>query len=363
MNIKKNLKNNTYYFSISLGIDPITCKRKQTTRNGFKTRKDAEIEYNKMRLLYLESQNINTKISFKALIKNFCEHRKEQVKISTYNNEYINIKNHILPYFEKSDITKILRQHILDYRDKLIEKTDLSNNTINKIMLVLKMIFQYAVENQYINRKPFEHIKQLKTEKPFINFWTPQEFKKFNDFITSKKINLRYIVFYRLAYLTGARLSELLALTWNDINFYNYTVRISKSLKYDKLNKCYYLDTTKTKSSERTIALNKKMIEILEELKQQSKAIYIFSYDENFPKSKTFTEIFSQLQNEIDDLKKIRFHDLRHSHVALLIDMQEQDFLIKERMGHSSIKITYDVYGHLFPTRQHELATRLDSVI
>lgn len=61
-------------------------------------------------------------------------------------------------------------------------------------------------------------------------------------------------------------------------------------------------------------------------------------------------------------VKPIRFHDLRHSHVALLIDMGEQNFIIKERLGHSSIKITHDIYGHLFPTRQKELADRLDNI-
>jgi Phage integrase family. len=63
------------------------------------------------------------------------------------------------------------------------------------------------------------------------------------------------------------------------------------------------------------------------------------------------------------NVKKIRFHDLRHSHVALLIDMQEQDFIIKEQMGHASIKITYGVYGHLFLTRQHELANSLEDLL
>lgn len=63
------------------------------------------------------------------------------------------------------------------------------------------------------------------------------------------------------------------------------------------------------------------------------------------------------------EVKKIRFHDLRHSHVALLINMEEQDFLIKERLCHVSIKITYDIYGHLFPTKQKELANHLDTIL
>ena len=61
--------------------------------------------------------------------------------------------------------------------------------------------------------------------------------------------------------------------------------------------------------------------------------------------------------------KKNRIHDLRHSHVALLINLQTQDILIKERLGHSKIATTYDIYGHLFPSRQHDLADLLSTIL
>ncbi|EFE14783.1 TPA: tyrosine-type recombinase/integrase [Enterococcus faecalis] len=61
-------------------------------------------------------------------------------------------------------------------------------------------------------------------------------------------------------------------------------------------------------------------------------------------------------------LKQIRIHDFRHSHVALLIHQDEKPYIMKERLGHASIQITYDIYDHLYPSKQRKLADNLDSL-
>jgi Site-specific recombinase XerD len=163
--------------------------------------------------------------------------------------------------------------------------------------------------------------------------------------------------------MIGARLSELLATKWEDINFSTATWNFKTSLHLDKELR-YYLDGTKTKASERKITLNKSILALIRSLQKNSKSDFIFvsPLGDPFPNRTVLLKNFYKYMKKAD-VKKIRFHDLRHSHVALLIDMQEQDFIIKERMSHASIKITYDIYGHLFPSKHHELAEKLSSII
>lgn len=162
--------------------------------------------------------------------------------------------------------------------------------------------------------------------------------------------------------MTGARLSEVLALRWQDINFNTNTWRIKHSFHLDK-ERVYYLDTPKTQSSERSITLNKSTFELIKNFRKPNHSEFVFTLTEFDipPRTRLLKAFYRHIEQS--GVKKIRFHDLRHSHVALLIDMEEHDFVIKERMGHASIRITYDIYGHLFPTKQHELANRLENLL
>ena len=363
MNIRKNSKNNTYYFSISLGIDPITQTRRQTTRRGFKTKKEAEKVYNRLKLEYLEGQiaAINLTISFTELTELSCKHRKTCVRINTYSSELKSIQKYILPYFQNADYKNITKKEIFDFQTHLKSK-NLSNNSINKIMLYLKLIFDYAVTNNYLPSNPCLYVKSLRLEKKKMNFWLPEDFQKFIEQIRNDE-EFIYEVFFTLAYFTGARLSELLGLEWNDINFNTGIWKIEKTVQYDKLNKQAYLDGTKTKNSQRSIALNGRLIQLLQTLQIQSKYKYVFAQNDlELPQRTIYQNKFlKNIKNS--EVKKIRFHDLRHSHVALLISLGEDPYIIKERIGHGSISTTYDIYGHLFPSKQRELADKLDFIL
>lgn len=94
---------------------------------------------------------------------------------------------------------------------------------------------------------------------------------------------------------------------------------------------------------------------------QHSDNVYIFQYREKAPTKDIFSRRIRTICNR-GDVEPIRLHDLRHSHVALLINQREDHTTIKERLGHASIKTTIDVYGHLFPNKQRETADRLDDL-
>ena len=158
-----------------------------------------------------------------------------------------------------------------------------------------------------------------------------------------------------MLYWCGILECELLALSASDFDFTNSTVTISKS--YQRLKGQDVITTPKTKKSNRVI----KMPQFLcEEMQDYIKMFYSAEADDRiFPISKHY------LHSEMDrgcketGVKRIRIHDLRHSHISLLIDMGFTALAIADRVGHESIDITYR-YAHLFPTRQTEMAEKLN---
>ena len=153
------------------------------------------------------------------------------------------------------------------------------------------------------------------------------------------------------------REGELLALTPSDFDFQKQTLRINKS--YQRLNKQDVITTPKTPKSIRTIQMPQFLCE---EMQDYLKMLY-----DAEPDTRIFPITKSYLHREMDrgcretGVKRIRIHDLRHSHISLLIDMGFTALAIADRVGHESIDITYR-YAHLFPTRQIEMADKLDSL-
>lgn len=162
---------------------------------------------------------------------------------------------------------------------------------------------------------------------------------------------------FEMLYWCGIREGELLALTPADFNFDKETVTINKS--YQRLKGQDVITSPKTKKSNRTIKMPKFLCE---EMKEYLGMLYGLK-----KKDRIFTVTKSYLHHEMDrgakaaGVKRIRIHDLRHSHISLLIDMGFSAVAIADRVGHESIDITYQ-YAHLFPSKQIEMAEKLDDL-
>ena len=183
-------------------------------------------------------------------------------------------------------------------------------------------------------------------------FWTKEEYLKFADAMMNKPMS--YYAFEML-YWTGIREGELLALTSADFDFEKRTVTINKSFQH--LNGRDIITSPKTEKSNRTIQLPKFLCD---EMQDYLKMLYDVGLEDRvFPITKSY------LHREMDrgakeaGVKRIRIHDIRHSHVSLLIDMGFSATAIADRVGHESIDITYN-YAHLFPSKQAEMADKLD---
>ena len=183
-------------------------------------------------------------------------------------------------------------------------------------------------------------------------FWTKEEYLKFADAMMDKPMS--YYAFEML-YWTGIREGELLALTPADFDFEKRTVTINKSFQH--LNGRDIITSPKTEKSNRTIQLPKFLCD---EMQDYLKMLYdVGLEDRMFPVTKSYLHREMNRGAKEAGVKRIRIHDIRHSHVSLLIDMGFSATAIADRVGHESIDITYN-YAHLFPSKQAEMADKLD---
>ena len=189
-------------------------------------------------------------------------------------------------------------------------------------------------------------------ERKEMLFWTKDEYLKFADAMMDKPKS--YYAFEML-YWCGIRLGELLALTPADFDFEKRTLRINKS--YQRLKGEDVITSPKTPKSNRVITMPQFLCD---EMQDYLKMLYeLGENDRIFPLSKSFLHHEMDRGAEEAGVKRIRIHDLRHSAISYLIELGFSALAIAERFGHESIDITYH-YAHLFPSKQTEMADRLD---
>ena len=268
------------------------------------------------------------------------------------------IRKKILPYFGKRMLSEITAKDVIQWQNEMRKMTDAAGNPYSKSYLKtvhnqLSAIFNHAVRYYDLPVNPAAKAGNMGTEeKREMLFWTKEEYLRFADAMMDKPVS--YYAFEML-YWCGIREGELLALTPEDFDFTAGTVSVNKS--YQRLQGQDVITTPKTRKSVRTV----KMPEFLcEEMRDYLKMFYgDASGCRIFPISKNYLHREMGRGSQVAGVKKIRIHDLRHSHVSLLIDMGFTALAIADRVGHESIDITYR-YAHLFPSRQTEMADKLN---
>ncbi len=190
-----------------------------------------------------------------------------------------------------------------------------------------------------------------------MRFWTPEEFTLFIREVADKPAS--YYGFYTL-FCTGIRLGELLALTPADFDFVNRTLRINKS--YQRINGRDVITSPKTKKSIRTIPLPKFYCD---KMQQYISGIYGLNYDDRiFSYTKHFYEHEIRRGLKKSGVKRIRIHDLRHSHASLLISrLGASPQLVADRLGHENIQTTLNIYSHLYDDQPRKLADSLGKIV
>lgn len=325
-----------------------TGQRKQKCKRGFARKTDAAA-YERDFLLRLSG---SSDVTFKTLRESYIDYKRTRVKASTLRNLEYCLTGQIAPYFDNKAIRDISPADVLTWQNELIN-SDRKETTINKINSRLVDVFNYAVKYFGLPKNPcIESVGKQKRDADSIDFWTLDEYRSFISHASA----IEYHIIYELLFYTGMRIGELRALTLSDIDFDKNTIRIDKTLPRGADE----ATTPKTINSVRTISVPS---EVMADLKEYTTHIYdLTSTNRLF-----FVEYQSiaRYKNAVcskHNIRQIRIHDLRHSHVSLLINLECSIMMIADRIGDTPATVQ-STYAHLYPEKKDVVLEKLEKLV
>ena len=329
---------------------------KQYRRSGYKSLIEAQLDLPNVIF------DCSSDIKFSALANLFINrHCAIKCKKSTTDLYERNINLH----FEdlKSKIVKNITHKDIENLIFSLKKKSLNNVTINKLIQLLRVIFNYAIVNKLISFSPILKSDRLKEEKKGIKVLDEKQIQNFLE--AAKKKGIKTYTILATALYTGMRRGEILALEWADIDFLNSKIKINKQV--------YKKEKTSTKSSKsRFVDIPEKLKEILLEYKKSqvlmSKIVFCNSTGEYINPSVLerhhFYATLKLLNKDLPEEEKIqlRFHDLRHTYATFLLSHGVPIKYVQEQLGHASAKMTLDVYASYLPSVKFEALNILDKL-
>lgn len=352
MAVYKEAKNNTW--RVIYRYTDWTGERKQSQKRGFQTKREAQAWEREQ----LNKLGADLDMTFQNFVERYKEDRRNRIKDSTWESKDHIIRTKLLPYFGKLKMSNITPQQIIRWQNELINYRDKNGTPYSPVYLKtiqnqLSAIFNHAVRYYNLKENPCVKAGSMgKKKSREMLFWTKDEYLKFIDAMMDKPLSFYA---FEMLYWCGIREGELLALTPADFDFEKRTVTISKTFQHTGGKDI--VTPPKTEKSNRTITMP---LFLADEIQEYLKMQYDIGLDDRlFPITKSY--LYREMQRGCKDtgVKRIRIHDLRHSHISLLIDQGFSAVAIADRVGHESIDITYN-YAHLFPSKQAEMADKLD---
>ena len=325
-------------------------KRRKSTKRGFATKREAE-EWLRN---FLITQKADFDMKFEDFWKMYCADMETRLREHTMRTKKYIVELKILPYFGNKRVNDITAADIRQWQNELI-KMGYSPTYLKTINNQLSAIFNYAVRYYDLKSNPCAKAGSMgKSKAEEMDFWTGEEFRKFIDSVMNKRLS--YMAFMTL-YWTGMRMGELLALNPKDVDLEKKTISITKS--YQRLGKKDVITPPKTPKSKRVITIPEFLAA---DIKDYMDSLYDLQEDDRlFPITKYYLEHEMQRGIKESGVKRIRVHDLRHSHASMLIELGFSPLEIANRLGHEKVETTLNTYAHLYPNKQTKLAERLDS--
>ncbi|BAC13190.1 hypothetical conserved protein [Oceanobacillus iheyensis HTE831] len=341
--------------------------RKQKKLSGFTRKKDAEDALKKL-IIELENDGYlePSKESFQSFLQHwFYTHYITSIKRTTHSNRDYLIKKHLIednPFAEKA-ISDITTEEI-DYFYHYKLGKGYSTSYIRKMHQMLHLSFAQAVKWRKISYNPVVNTTPPRVQTKQVSIWSKDQVKQF---LETSNLERLYILFL-LAIYTGMRKGELLGLKWSDINMEKECIHIHRNLCYIQ-NQGYFFTTPKTVRSTRVIPISSLIsdqLQCIKEKQQCEKELAGPSYEDNdlvictalgkVQDPRNVTRVFERCIKNAN-VPKIRFHDLRHTHASILISEGVDIVKVSSRMGHTSPKTTLDIYAHVVPNTDNEVAT------
>lgn len=344
-------------------LDPITREKKEISRGGFKTKKEAQqaAKIEEIQISNgLELDRTDTQLQF-FLREWLLEYKKDNVRKNTYILHERNVEKHIIPYFKNiflKDITPLRYQKFLNHLTKqgYSKRTvQIIHTTMNNAMAIAVRPLRKIDENPCKGATIPKKNEKKKTELPYID---SENISKFLN--EARKDNYVYYMFFKTLLETGLRKGECAALQRKDIDFKEQYITVNKSLDFQAKNGEPLFGEAKTYESNRKVkmsdSLSKELYKHMDYLNTQ-RIVYNDIYhheldlvfarrDGNFLPKTTLFNALNRITKKAG-LEKLPIHALRHSHAVLLLESGASMKFIQERLGHKNITITSDVYAHI----------------
>ena len=331
---------------------------KWLTRRGFRTKREA-LDWEREQKLFRTG---NLGMTFENFVELYRLDRRVRLKESTFTTKDHIIDTKLIPYFGKMSVMEITPTDILRWQNELMAYRNpntgrpYSKSYLRTVHNQISAIFNHAVRFYKLKENPAAIAGSMGSNKSTqTNCWTKEEYLQFAEYMMDDPKG--YYAFQML-YWCGLREGEMMALEPGDFDFQKGTVSITKT--FHQHGGKQYITEPNTPKSNRVVTMPAFLAQEMEEylemvgpLKEDKRV---------FPVSKTYLHNCMTKGSEAMGWKRIRIHDLRHSHVSLLIHMGYSAVAIADRLGHESIDITYR-YAHLFPNIQEDMAGKLDALM
>lgn len=310
---------------------------------------------------YFEPSEITLKDYLEKWLEDYC---KPNLKQTTFDSYESFIRLHIAPTIGKIKLKDLRPAQVQKlYNQKM---TELSSRSVRYIHSILHKAIKQAVKWEYIHRNVIEAATPPSLKQKEKQPWDTNQVK---TFLEAAKAERLYPLFL-LAVMTGMRRGEILGLKWDDIDFANGIISVKRSIV--RTSKGQTVGDLKTEKSKRAITISETVLQVLKAhhvaqaqellaVGQKNTESWVFTREAD-PRPPYPTHMNDILKRIIAkaNLPKISFHDLRHTHATMLLSQGVNPKIVQERLGHSNISVTMDVYSHVMPGMQKKAADELE---
>ena len=334
---------------VKLYYTDYTGTRKQKLKRGFKLQREAK-EWERQ---FLERQQGQPDMTFQTLYDLYAADLKAHAKESTCRSRLSMIRNHILPFWKDRKLCEITPADVRSWQGEL-KASALGEYSQYMVNCHLSAMFNFAMRYYNLNSNPCRLVKAVGKVHRGLNFWTLDEFKAFLPTVEDAILRAAFLTLF----YSGIRCGELLALTVKDFDAAGKAITICGT--FHRFNKVDTITTPKSENSKRSIPIPGFLVE---EIQGVLAKIYEPDPDERIFQTVTPSRLYTAIEkgSAAAGIKRIRVHDLRHSHVSLLINMGFPPLLIAERIG-DTVEIVNKIYGHLYPSKHREVADQLEKL-
>lgn len=350
-----------YKFRMYMGKNETTGQSCWIKKRGFKTEKQAYESYLSYKLKVVKGEYVPA--------------NKRRLRVQDLYNKWVNVyetsgvqpstlavtkryfKLHILKDLGNVYLDKLTATQCQDAVNKWYE---VAPKTCKRFAFYTAKLFRYGINMDLMKDNPMKRVtvpKPPRDTDKFDEFYSKDELNKF--LAAAKKYNIKYFTFFRVLAYSGMRKGEILALKWSDVDFKRKTIDINKSLSIDEDNHLY-ISPCKTRASVRTLSMDDETMNYLKEWRtRQQKDMFKlglnFLSKDNLVFANTKGSFTAQSKPRRWNiaickkygLRRIKIHGFRHTHASLLFEAGAKMIDVKERLGHSDIKVTMNVYAHV----------------